>query len=136
MKRSGLAVALILLGACHTIGIKSSRDAYAEISPAVADEMLLDTNQVVIIDVRPASEYQSPAGHIPGAINAPFEIIEKKLPELLPYRKDTVLVYGNSDPDGAVAAKLLTAAGFKNIVHLQGGIRGWISAGFHTVSSR
>ena len=67
--------------------------------------MILDSQQVVVIDIRPSSAYRGPEGHIAGALSAPFDTIEMRLPELLPYQNQTVLVYGETSTDGAVAAQ-------------------------------
>ena len=97
---------------------------------------MLDSAQVVVVDVRPAAEYRGPEGHIAGSLNAPFDSIERQLPELLPYQNQTLLVYGDTSTDGAVAARLLTVAGFRNVVHIAGGIKGWIERGYRTVNSQ
>jgi rhodanese-related sulfurtransferase len=97
---------------------------------------MLDSQQVVVLDVRAESEYRGPEGHIAGALNTPFDSIERQLPELLPYQNQTVLVYGSTSTDGAVAAKLLSVAGFRNVVHIAGGLKGWIEGGYRTVNSQ
>ena len=109
---------------------------YAEVSPTIANEMILDSRQVVILDVRPNDAFRGPSGYIAGAMNAPFDTIERQLPELLPYQNQTVLVYGESDADGTIAAKLLTLAGFRNVVHVSGGLKGWIEHGYRTVNAQ
>jgi rhodanese-related sulfurtransferase len=134
MKR--FLVIALLFTACRTVGVSHEPGGYAEISAAVAAEMILDSQQVVVLDVRPEAEYRGPVGHIAGSFNAPFERIEQQLPELLPYQNQTVLVYGETSTDGAVAAKLLTVAGFRNVVHIDGGIRSWIDHGFRTVNAQ
>jgi rhodanese-related sulfurtransferase len=131
-----LLLALPLLASCKTVGVSTTDGGFAEISPMVANEMLLDTNQVVVLDVRSAADYRGPAGHIAGSLNAPFETIERQLPELLPYTNNTVLVYGETGTDGAIAAKLLTVAGFRNVVHIDGGLRAWIERGYRTVNAQ
>ena len=98
--------------------------------------MIVDSNQIVVIDVRPADEFNGPKGHIAGALNAPMDTIERQLPELLPYTNETVLVYGDTSTDGALAARLLTVSGFRNVVHIGGGLQGWIERGYHTVNAR
>jgi phage shock protein E len=129
--------ALFLLSACKTVGVSMTAGGFAEVNPQIANEMILDSRQVVILDVRPATAFRfSPQGHIPGAINAPFETIERQLPELLPYQNQTVLVYGESDADGTLAARLLVLAGFRNIVHISNGLHGWIERGYRTVDAR
>jgi rhodanese-related sulfurtransferase len=127
---------LLALTACKTVGVSTTAGGYAEVSPQIANEMVLDSRQVVILDVRPASAYRGATGHIAGALSAPFETIERQLPELLPYMGETVLVYGDSATDGAVAAKLLSLAGFRNVVHVADGIQGWIELGYRTVHSQ
>jgi rhodanese-related sulfurtransferase len=125
----------VALASCKTVGVSMTRGGYAEVSPQIANEMMLDSRQVVILDVRPASEYRGANGHIAGAVSAPFDVIERQLPELLPYQNQTVLVYGESDAEGALAAKLLTLAGFRNVVHVSGGLTGWIANGYRTVNA-
>jgi rhodanese-related sulfurtransferase len=129
-------VALVLMAACRTIGISTTVGGFAEVSPTVASEMITDTNQVVVIDVRSADAYRGPDGHIAGALSAPFDTIEKQLPELLPYQNQTVLVYGQTSTDGALASKLLAVAGFRNVVHIDGGLQAWIARGYRTVNAR
>jgi rhodanese-related sulfurtransferase len=132
-----IAAALAALAlSCRTVGVSRVEGGYAEISPTVANEMIIDSNQVVVIDVRSVDAYRGPDGHIAGALNAPFDSIERQLPELLPYQNQTVLVYGDTSTDGAIAAKLLTVAGFRNVVHIAGGLRGWIEHGYRTVNAQ
>jgi len=134
--RKTFILALLLFVSCKTVGVSTTAGGYAEVSPTIANEMVLDTRQVVILDTRPAEAYRGPAGHIAGAISAPFDTIEKQLPELLPYQRDTVLVYGANSTDGALAARLLSLAGFRNVVHVSGGLDAWIERGYRTVNTQ
>ena len=136
--RRGVVLLIIALAvaSCRTVGVSHTLGGYSEVAPTVASEMMLDSQQVVVLDVRPAAAFRGPEGHIAGAINAPFETIERQLPELLPYQNQTVLVYGATSTDGEVAAKLLTVAGFRNVVHIAGGLKGWIDRGYRTVNSQ
>jgi len=139
MKRSAALLPsafCLLLCACHTVGVSKTSGGFAEISAPVAAEMILDSQQIVVIDIRPSSAYRGPEGHIAGAISAPFDTIEMHLPELLPYQNQTVLVYGETSTDGAVAAQLLSVAGFRNVVHVNGGIKEWIERGYRTVNAQ
>lgn len=136
MPKTLIAVSLLLLASCKTIGISTTSGGYAEVGPPIANEILLDTRQVVILDIRPADAYRGTNGHIAGAINAPFDTIEKQLPELLPYQNSTVLIYGENSTDGALGARLLTLAGFRNVVHIAGGLDSWIAHGYRTVNAQ
>ena len=135
-RQLGLALLLLVtVTSCKTVGVSMTAGGYAEVSPTVANEMILDSRQVVLLDVRSAEEFRGPQGYIAGALSAPFGTIETQLPELIPYVNQTVLVYGTSDTDGAVAARLLTAAGFRNVVHIAGGLEAWIERGYRTVNA-
>jgi rhodanese-related sulfurtransferase len=135
--KSVVPVLIVLaLVSCKTVGVSMTAGGYAEVAPTIANEMLLDSRQVVILDIRPAVEYRGAAGHIAGALSAPFESIEKQLPELLPYQDQTVLVYGANATDGALASRLLVLAGFRNIVHVSGGLESWIAHGYRTVNAQ
>jgi len=135
-RSSFIVLFLLALAGCKTVGISMTEGGYAEVSPQIANEMILDSRQVVILDVRSPEGYRGAEGHIAGAVNAPFDTIERQLPELLPYQNQTVLVYGSTDAEGALAAKLLTLAGFRNVVHVSGGLRGWIELGYRTVNAQ
>jgi hydroxyacylglutathione hydrolase len=136
MKRIVAVVLGLSFAGCHTIGVSRTRSGFSEVAPQVAAEMILDSQQVVVLDVRSADAYRGPEGHIAGALNTPFDSIEGQLPELLPYQGQTVIVYGETSTDGGVAAKLLSVAGFRNIVHISGGLKGWIDRGYRTVNSQ
>lgn len=136
MKKSLLVVLALGMVSCKTVGVSMTKGGYAEVSPQIANEMILDSRQVVILDVRSPELYREADGHIAGAVNAPFGTIERQLPELLPYQNQTVLLYGESDEQGALAAKLLTLAGFRNVVHISGGLSGWIEHGYRTVNAQ
>ena len=137
MRKTAIVLCLLLLlASCKTVGISMTAGGYAEVSPTVANEMILDSKQVVILDVRGTEVFRGPEGYIASAISVPFDNIERQLPELLPYQSQTVLVYGSDDTDGAVAARLLTVAGFRNVVHIAGGLKGWIEHGYRTVNAQ
>lgn len=136
MKRIAVLALITLALGCRTIGVARTTGGFSEVAPTVAAEMMLDTPQIVVLDVRPSDAYRGPQGHIAGSLNTPFDSIERQLPELLPYQNQTVLVYGDTSTDGEVAARLLLVAGFRNVVHMAGGLEGWIAKGYRTVNSQ
>lgn len=136
MMRALASMVLLAFVGCKTVGVSMTAGGYAEVSPQIASEMMLDSRQVILLDIRPAPEYRGTDGHIAGAISAPFDTIEKQLPELLPYQNETVLIYGANTTDGALAARLLAVAGFRNVVHISGGLEQWKSLGYRTVHAQ
>lgn len=132
--RLALAVLVTLAFGCQTVGVSRRPGGFAEVKPTIAHEMILDSQQVVVIDLRPVEEYWGALGHIAGALTVPLQSIEKRLPELLPYRDTTILVYGDTDEESIRGARILAAAGLENVVRIKGGIRRWIGHGYPTVT--
>lgn len=132
-----LCGALLLLSfavaGCKTVGLSYQEGGFAEVRATVAHEMILDSNQVVVVDLRPNEEYWGALGHIAGALPVPLGTIEKRLPELLPYKDSTILVYADSEDESRTGSRILVAAGFSSIVRIRGGIREWIDLGYPTV---
>lgn len=136
MRRTLPVFAILLATAlgCQTIGVSRRPGGFAEVKPTIAHELILDSQQVVVIDFRPVEEYWGALGHIGGALTVPLETIDKRLPELLPYRDTTILVYGDTDEESTRGARILAAAGLENVVRIEGGIRAWISYGYPVVT--
>ena len=66
-----MLLCLLLLTGC---GGNTSDSAYEQISQEAAKEMM-DTQEVIILDVREQDEYDS--GHIPGAVLLPVGTIDE-----------------------------------------------------------
>lgn len=130
-----LTLLVFALSGCNTIGFGRNEAGFSTISPQVAYTMLQDSREVVVVDVRSWQAFATPPGHIAGAISAPLDSIERRLPELLPYVRDTVLVYGATPEESERAAGLFVAAGFRSVSVIEGGLDRWIELRFPTVSS-
>ncbi|MGH9457710.1 MAG: rhodanese-like domain-containing protein [Thermoanaerobaculia bacterium] len=129
------ALLTVSIAACKTVGVSVEEGGFAEVKPTIAHEMILDSTQIVVVDFRPVEEYWGPLGHVGGAISMPLEGIENRLPELLPYKDTTILVYADSEEESARGARILVAAGLENIVRIRGGIREWADLGYPTVKA-
>ena len=92
-----------------------------------SDEAIQLANQRhgVWVDVRPAEQFR--AGHIAQARNIPAAEIEQKASSL-PKNKPLLLVCETGRDANRIAARLRTQ-GFNETFVLEGGMRGWSSAG-------
>ena len=110
---------LLLLAGCSGNTADSS---YQQITQEEAKEMM-DTQNVVILDVREQNEYDG--GHIPGAVLLPVGTIdEAAAAEVIPNKDSTVLVYCRSGNRSKTASSKLAELGYTNIYEF-GGINTW-----------
>ena len=94
---AALAASLVLLSGCALSKAKadtaedmSDKAAYQKISTEEAYEMMA-SQEVVVVDVRTQKEYDG--GHIENAVLVPNESIGSEMPEALPDKEATLLVY-------------------------------------------
>ena len=110
---------LLLLTGC---GGNAADSSYQQITQEEAKEMM-DTQEVIILDVREQGEYDS--GHIPGAVLLPVGTIdETTAAEVIPEKDSTVLVYCRSGNRSKTASSTLAELGYTNIYEF-GGINTW-----------
>lgn len=110
---------LLVLSGC---GQAPADSAYQQISQERAKEMM-DTQQVLVLDVREQAEYDS--GHIPGALLLPVGTIEEDTAAAVIPEKDTVvLVYCRSGNRSKTSAAALAALGYSHVYEF-GGINTW-----------
>ncbi len=110
---------LLLLTGC---GGNSADVSYQQITQEEAKEMM-DSQEVIILDVREQGEYDS--GHIPGAVLLPVGTIdETTAAEVIPEKGSTVLVYCRSGNRSKTASSTLAELGYTNIYEF-GGINTW-----------
>ena len=114
-----LLFCLLLLTGC---GGNDTKGAYEQITQETAKEMM-DTWEVIILDVREQDEYDS--GHIPHAVLLPVGTIdEDTAAEVIPEKDSTVLVYCRSRNRSKTASSTLADLGYTNIYEF-GGINTW-----------
>ena len=96
--------------------------SYRQISQEEAKE-IMDTQEVIILDVREQDEYDS--GHIPGAVLLPVGTIdEDTAAAVIPEKDSTVLVYCRSGNRSKTASATLAELGYTEIYEF-GGIKTW-----------
>ena len=113
---------IALHSAADGIGGNSADATYQQIDQETAKEMM-DTQEVIILDVRERDEYDS--GHIPGSVLLPVGTIdEDTAAEVIPETDSTVLVYCRSGNRSKTASSALADLGYTNIYEF-GGINTW-----------
>ncbi|MBE6962755.1 MAG: rhodanese-like domain-containing protein [Ruminococcaceae bacterium] len=122
MKRILPAVLIILLLFTGCGGNSMNENSYQQIAQEAAKEMM-DTQEVVILDVREQHEYDS--AHIPGAVLLPVGTITENTAAAVIDNLDTVvLVYCRSGNRSKTASQSLVDLGYTNVYEF-GGINDW-----------
>jgi rhodanese-related sulfurtransferase len=102
-----------------------------EIMPWDLEQRLAANPALVIVDVREPYEYETM--HIEGSIHAPRGILEsacewdyeETIPDLVMAREREIVVVCRSGYRSVMAAFSLHLLGYKNVVSLKTGLRGW-----------
>jgi rhodanese-related sulfurtransferase len=81
-----------------------------------------------LIDVREDSEWA--AGRIPGARHIGRGVLERDVEGLLPDPDTDLVLYCGGGYRSALAALNLQKMGYRRVVSMDGGIRGWREAGY------
>ena len=89
--------------------------------------------KLTLVDVREESEWTS--GHLPGAIHLGKGIIERDIEQRFPATDAKLILYCGGGFRSALAADNLQKMGYINVESMDGGWKGWLSAGYPTQKS-
>jgi rhodanese-related sulfurtransferase len=113
--------------------VKEAKAQVENLSPEqVAAE--LESGDAVLVDLREPQELET-TGVIPGSIHAPRGMLEFYADPSLPYHKEEltperrVILHCASGGRSALAAKTLKEMGYRDVAHLDGGIKAWQEEG-------
>lgn len=96
----------------------------------------LEGGNALLVDVREPQEREAAA--IPGSIGAPRGMLEFYADPSPPYHKEEfdperrIILHCASGGRSALGASTLKEMGYKNVAHLDGGIKAWQEAGHPT----
>ncbi len=82
----------------------------------------------ILVDVREESEYAK--DHLPAAIHLGKGIIERDIEARVPDLNTEIVLYCGGGFRSALAADNLQKMGYKNVISMDGGIRGWREKGY------
>ncbi len=89
----------------------------------------LDSREkLTLVDVREGDEWAR--GHLPGAVHLGKGIIERDIEEAFPDKDAALILYCGGGFRSALAADNLQKMGYTNVISMDGGWRGWTTAGY------
>ena len=98
-----------------------------EISQDKLKQMQHSGEDFVLIDVREKED--SSQGMIPGAVPVPRGVLELNIDQVTTDKDRKIVCYCGGGSRSALAAYMLQRMGFKNVMSLMGGYRGWKDSG-------
>ncbi|MEJ8845594.1 rhodanese-like domain-containing protein [Variovorax rhizosphaerae] len=104
------------------------------IAPDALQALLLADGELALLDVREARAFH--AAHLNLARSAPLSGLELQIPEFVPRRSATVVVYDDAGGPGAAASRawtLLQRLGYEDVRLLQGGLQAWTAQGLPSI---
>ena len=111
--------------------VEQARSAIRECSVAEVKGRIDRGEALALIDVREQSEFAS--DHLPGAVHFGRGVLERDVEEAFPDTTQELLLYCGGGFRSALAAESLGKMGYRNVVSMDGGVRGWREAGFPMV---
>jgi rhodanese-related sulfurtransferase len=114
--------------------LKLVKDAKMRIKEADVREVkkrLDGGERLIIVDTREDNEWAR--GHVAGAVHLGKGIIERDIEKAIPDKEATIVLYCGGGYRSALAADNVQKMGYKNVISMDGGWRGWTEAGFPTV---
>ena len=122
MKASIIIIFIALITTFSNCSTPSSKDDRA-LDAKTFDQMIADTNDKIILDVRTPKEFDE--GHIPDAVlinvNAPD--FEERIGLL--DKSKSIFVYCAAGIRSEKAAAILKRSGFDKVYHLEDGFKSW-----------
>lgn len=88
---------------------------------------LMNRSKTTVVDVRPAEAYA--AGHLAAAKNIPLAELNQRIGELEKSKNRTIVLICERGARADKAARQLKAAGFEDVISLDGGMQAWQAAG-------
>ncbi len=84
--------------------------------------------KMIIVDTREDNEWAR--GHIPNAIHLGKGVIERDIEQTIPDKNAPLVLYCGGGFRSALAADNLQKMGYRNVISMDGGWRGWTEARF------
>jgi rhodanese-related sulfurtransferase len=108
-------------------------DAKKRVKETNVDEVKkrLDRGEnLTLVDVREESEFAK--GHLPNAVHLSKGVIERDIEKTIPDKDTEVILYCGGGFRSALAADNIQKMGYKNVISMDGGWKGWVERKFPT----
>ncbi len=106
--------------------VQESKAGIKETDVPTVKARLASGERLRLIDVREDHEWAQ--GHIPGAVHLGRGILERDIEKLVPDASAELVLYCGGGFRSALAAESLQRMGYRRVLSMDGGFRGWVEA--------
>jgi len=115
----------------HTPGflalVRDAKQRVRQFGIAEYQERVAKGEHWTLIDIREDREWDQ--GHLPGAIHMGRGVLERDIETRVPDKDEPIVLQCGGGFRSALSADSLQKMGYRNVVSLDGGYRGWVAAG-------
>jgi rhodanese-related sulfurtransferase len=118
-------IALLFVGSCNQKPIEQTPvKEFPNIKIADVQKKINAKNNILLLDVRTATEFDGPLSHIAGAVLLPIQELEQRVDELNEHKEKEIIVICRSGNRSQSGTRILISHGF-NAVNMLGGMKAW-----------
>ena len=118
-------IAVLIVGACNQKTIEQTPvKEFPNIKIADVQKKINAKNNILLLDVRTATEFDGPLSHIAGAVLLPIQELEQRVDELNEHKEKEIIVICRSGNRSQTGTRILISHGF-NAVNMLGGMEAW-----------
>lgn len=129
IQKAMLALALLALVAFLPRLIGSIRKG-AMLNITNLKQRMDEGEDILLLDVRTAEDYNGEQGHVAGSTLLPLEELEQRIDELSDYYEKTVVTICRTDRKSVKAAQILAEKGFADVHVAKMGMTDWIKKSY------
>jgi rhodanese-related sulfurtransferase len=118
-------IALLFVGSCNQKPIEQTPvKEFPNIKIADVQKKINAKNNILLLDVRTATEFDGSLSHIAGAVLLPIQELEQRIDELNEHKEKEIIVICRSGNRSQSGTRILISHGF-NAVNMLGGMKAW-----------
>lgn len=109
--------------------VEEAKQHIKETDVETVKQRIIQHEKFILIDVREDNEWNK--GHIPTAIHMGRGIIERDIERTISNHEEEIVLYCGGGYRSALSALNLQKMGYTNVFSMDGGISGWLNAGYN-----
>ena len=118
-------ITALIIVACNQKTIeKTPVEEFHNITVTDVQKKISAKVNILLLDVRTATEFDGPLGHIAGAVLLPVQELEQRIDELNEHKEKEIIVICRSGNRSQNGTRILISHGF-NAVNMLGGMKAW-----------